>query len=147
MSTKQHSLDQYTTFWTVNVQWGEMDALGHLNNTVYLRYMESARIDYLNRLNFWTPDVAPILKATSCKYIKPIVFPDAVTVGTRISALHTHGFLMEYCIATEKLGVCAIGDANIVAFNYALGTKIELPPAVVQTIQQFEPYLSHQHKP
>jgi hypothetical protein len=32
---------------TIPIRWGDMDAMGHVNNTVYFRYLESARIEWL----------------------------------------------------------------------------------------------------
>lgn len=57
---------------TLPVQWGEMDAYGHVNNTVFFRYFETARIAYLERCGFtrtWeTARVGAILHSTHCRF-------------------------------------------------------------------------------
>ena len=58
-----NALASYPVIHQQTVAWGDMDAFGHVNNVQYYRYMESARISYLNALNIffgsgktWCPD-------------------------------------------------------------------------------------------
>ncbi|MCK5412582.1 MAG: acyl-CoA thioesterase, partial [Gemmatimonadetes bacterium] len=64
----------------IPIQWGEMDAYGHVNNTVLFRYFESARVEYLVRCGFarsWEEDrVGAILHSTGCRFRRPIFYPD-----------------------------------------------------------------------
>ena len=36
---------------TIPMRWGDMDAMGHINNTLYFRYLEIARVDWLHQFN------------------------------------------------------------------------------------------------
>src|SRR4051794_8318236 len=67
------------------VQWGDQDAFGHVNNTVFLRWFESARIAYFGRmglLEMMARDrVGPILASIACDYRRPVTHPDTVHVG------------------------------------------------------------------
>jgi acyl-CoA thioester hydrolase len=38
----------------IPVAWGEMDAMGHINNIIYFRYFETVRIEYFNRLDYFS---------------------------------------------------------------------------------------------
>ena len=69
------------------VAWGEMDAFAHVNNAVYFRWFESARIAYLERIDFTGgaahAGVGPILHSTHCRFRRPLAYPDVVRVGAR----------------------------------------------------------------
>ncbi|MFB6240651.1 MAG: acyl-CoA thioesterase, partial [Gemmatimonadota bacterium] len=84
----------------IPVQWGEMDAYDHVNNVVFFRYFESARVRYLERCGFtasYREDrVGAILHSTSCRFRRPLVYPDRVTVGARVTEMEADRFTMEY---------------------------------------------------
>jgi acyl-CoA thioester hydrolase len=69
----------------IPVAWGEMDFFRHVNNTVFFRYFESARIVYLDRIGFHEAlaesGIGPILASTHARFRKPITYPDTVHVG------------------------------------------------------------------
>ena len=76
----------------IPVAWGDMDAMGHVNNTVFLRWFESARIEYFDRIG-WEARAGgsgpgPILAKTSCVFMLPIAHPDTVWVGARCEAVY-----------------------------------------------------------
>lgn len=127
----------------VPVAWGEMDAFQHVNNVVYFRYFESARIAYFDAIGVMTvmdaTGVGPILAETRCRYRIPLTFPDTVTVGARVSALAPKGFLMRYAVVSRRHGkLAADGDGRIVTIDYARGGKVPLPEAVRDRILALE---------
>ena len=67
----------------IEIRWGDMDAMGHVNNTVYFRYMEQARIDWFESLvprgEAWRTMSIVIVNA-SCNFKKPINYPGTVEV-------------------------------------------------------------------
>jgi acyl-CoA thioester hydrolase len=72
----------------LQVRWGDMDALGHVNNAETLRYFEQSRISWLDSLGFPTTGkgTGPILARVSVTYLKPIVYPSELEV--RLHAKH-----------------------------------------------------------
>mgnify|MGYP001095692807 FL=1 len=66
----------------LQVRWGDMDALGHVNNAEYLRYFEQSRISWLDSLGFPTTGkgTGPILAKVTVTYLKPIVYPSELEV-------------------------------------------------------------------
>ncbi len=56
----------------INVAWGEMDALQHVNNVVYFRYFETARIDFFTQLGFLkdlqVTGVGPVISENNARY-------------------------------------------------------------------------------
>lgn len=115
----------------IPVRWGDMDALGHVNNTVYFRYAEQARIDWLMALGMHdivNGEEGPVIINASCTFLKPITFPATVEVRTLIgrpgrSSLPT--FYEMRCLGEETL--YAEGAAKIVWWNPKTGKSKTLP--------------------
>ena len=123
------------------VAWGEMDALGHVNNAVYFRWFESARIAYLDRIGFLGSGVAvgPILAETRCRFRRPLHWPDVVRVGARALTVEADRFTMEYRVVGLSAGVVAAeGSGVVVSYDYAGGRKVELPASVRAAIERVE---------
>jgi acyl-CoA thioester hydrolase len=128
------------------IHWGEMDAFGHLNNVVYFRFFETARIHYFERCGFMATyqedRVGAILHSTSCRFRRPLHFPDSVLVGTRVQALGEDRFTMAYrVVSVAQRAIAADGTGLIVSFDYVNRTKVPLPLAVRQAILAIEPDL------
>jgi acyl-CoA thioester hydrolase len=113
------------------IRWGDMDAMNHVNNTVYFRYMEQTRIEWFERLGYNTGQNAkegPVIVNASCTFLVPLVYPGNVEVRMFIghpgrSSLPTHYELRLQ--GEEKL--YATGDAKMVWINPASGRSIPLP--------------------
>lgn len=125
------------------MHWGEMDAMGHANNAVYFRWFESARLAYFERIGW--PDlrrrtgIGPILHSTQARFRAPLVWPDEVTVATRVTDLGADRFTMLYEVRSERLGrVAADGSGVIVAFDYKAQVKSTLPDLVRSRIEALE---------
>jgi acyl-CoA thioester hydrolase len=128
---------------TLPVQWGDQDAFLHVNNTVYLRWFESARIAYTGRIGLSdlmaTEKVGPILASITCHYRRPIVFPETVHVGARITRIGRTSLTMEHTIVLESTGeVAAEGDSVLVVFDYQAGRPHPVPEPIRRAIQALE---------
>jgi acyl-CoA thioester hydrolase len=73
----------------IPIRWGDMDAMGHVNNTVYFRFMEQARIRWFERLvpeeDAWQSTGIVIANA-SCNYRRAITYPGTVEVKLYVGA-------------------------------------------------------------
>jgi acyl-CoA thioester hydrolase len=136
-------LAQYPVVVTIPVQWGEMDAYGHVNNAVHFRYFESARVAYLERCGFLetydAEGIGAILHSTDCRYRLALRYPDTVLVGTRVTSVEQDRFTMDHCAVSQREGaVAAEGKAVIVSFDYSTRTKTALPESVRRRIAELE---------
>jgi acyl-CoA thioester hydrolase len=125
------------------VVWGEMDSYRHVNNAVYFRYFESARLEYFRRLDWFEYEqqtgVGPILAATSARFRRPLTYPDTILVAVRVADLQEDRFTMEYRLVSRKLGaVAAEGTGTIVTYLYAQGTKTPIPEELRRRIIELE---------
>lgn len=141
---RRHALlADFPAVCTIPVQWGEMDAYGHVNNTVFFRYFETARIAYLDLCGFldsYDHDrIGAILHSTSCRFRHALHHPDTVQVGGRAVDVGADRFTMAYTVVSLTHDtVVAEGQGVIVAFDYARREKVPLPDSVRQRIQQLE---------
>ncbi|MBA4189212.1 MAG: acyl-CoA thioesterase [Planctomycetaceae bacterium] len=127
----------------LDVAWGEMDAYDHVNNVVYFRYFENARIAYLDRIGWMAAKVesglGPIIASTSARYRKPVSYPDRLLVGARISDIQTDRVTFDYRLVSTKLNaVASEGQALVVSYDYRAGKKVPIPDAVRLAIEELE---------
>ena len=125
------------------VQWGDQDAFGHVNNTVYFRWYESARIVYLERLGMGDKNSAsglgPILAAIGSDYRKQVKYPDRVLIGSRIIRIGRTSMTMEHKVwSSAQRAVVADGHSTIVVFDYATNKPHEVPGDMRAAIEQLE---------
>jgi acyl-CoA thioester hydrolase len=136
-------LRDYPVIIDILIAWGEMDALQHVNNMVYFRYFESARVAYLEKIEFLalaeTTGVGPILAATQCRYKVPLTYPDRIRVGARVDRMKEDRFFMKYAVVSGRHGkIAAEGTAEIVAYDYRNRVKALIPEAVATRIAEVE---------
>jgi len=129
------SLAGFPVVVSMPVHWGEMDAYGHVNNTVFFRYFETARIAFLDRCgmlaSYERDGIGAILHSTECRFRLPLFYPDEVLVGARTADVAEDRFTMGYRIVSRRQdGVAADGSGIIVAYDYRGETKTRLPQAV-----------------
>ena len=127
----------------VAVQWGDMDAFGHVNNTVYLRWCESARIAYFEKLALTTKgqrsNQGPILARAAVDYRRPVVYPATVRVKGTVSKLGNTSVVMLYRMELVPSGeLVAEGESVIVLIDYVTGAKVPLSAELRQKIEALE---------
>jgi len=129
------------------IHWGDMDALGHVNNGRYFRWFESARIACLQRIGVSTSGrgVGPILASTSCDFLRPLVYPADVVVGVRIARVGETSMAMEYGLwrAGVEAELHARGGSVVVLVNYETGEKVRVPDEVRQAIAALSALAGH----
>lgn len=141
--TPEEILAPFPVVISLPVVWGEMDAFNHVNNIVYFRYFESARIAYFERLLLLeyqrAHGIGPILGQIGCRFKFPLTYPDTVRVGVRVTEIGADRFVMEHVVVSERHGrEAARGEGVAVSYDYAAGRKTALPPEIVARIRALE---------
>lgn len=134
---------RYPFHRVIPVAWGEMDAFQHVNNIVYFRYFETARIALFEEIGFAGPaergGVGPILAATDCRFRIPLTYPDTVTAAAWVGDIGEDRFVMKYSVFSHRhMAVAAEGSGRIVAFDYASGAKARLPDSIVSSLRRLQ---------
>jgi acyl-CoA thioester hydrolase len=136
-------LTGFPVWCTFPIQWGDQDAFAHVNNTVYLRWFESARIAYGAKVGLAqsrdAQTVGPILAAISCNYRRQLIYPDTVHIGARITGIGRTSMVMEHRVVSESLrAVAAEGDSTLVMFDYGEQKPVPVSSTVREMITQLE---------
>ncbi|MCL1059377.1 acyl-CoA thioesterase [Shewanella gelidimarina] len=136
-------LQQYPINTAINVAWGEMDALQHVNNVVYFRYFETARIDFFNQINLLEDlqktSIGPVISENQARYKRPVTFPDTLIVGVSISNIKDNRFMMHYHVFSQsQQAVTTIGASQVVMFNFKTGQKATLTPQLLDALKTYQ---------
>ena len=85
------TLAKYPVIVRQAVVWGDMDSYQHVNNVVYFRYFENARLEYFRRLDWFAFEretgIGPILAATQARFRRPLTYPDTISIAARVIGL------------------------------------------------------------
>lgn len=127
----------------IPVQWGDQDAIGHVNNVIPLRWYESARIAYFETIGIGTGHTGSgsgiILAASQCNYRVQIGYPDSVFVGTRVSRIGNTSLTFETRIVSEVQNLVTVeGDSVVVMFNYDEQRKEPVSDELKAAIEQLQ---------
>ncbi len=126
---------------SIPVRFRDVDAMGHVNNAVYLTYFEAARIPYYLMLR-GQPDLARtdmIVARIECDYRAPAIFGDTLTVGVRMEEIRSRSFSLLYRIEDAATGtLVAEGRSVQVAYDYAAKRTKMVPADLVQAAEAYE---------
>ncbi len=110
-----------------SVRFRDLDGMGHVNNAVFLTYMESARIAFLAAHGAGSnPQQSLILARTEVDFRSPIAFGEEIEVGVRTLRVGTKSFELEYAIQADGR-LAAEGKSVLVGYDYRGGTSVEIP--------------------
>ncbi len=139
-AAQRHALlARYPVWVTIPIQWGEMDAYGHVNNAMFFRYFESARIAFLDRCGFLASyeeeGVGAILHSTDCRFRRALFYPDTIQVGARHTDVRADRFTNAYRVVSMMHDeIIAEGTGVVVSFDYRARVKTGLPERVRRTL-------------
>lgn len=136
----REDLADYTTITSLPIQWGDMDAFGHVNNVVYIRWFESGRIDLLETfgsvVSMEPGGIGPILASIQCDYKKQLHFPDTVHIGTRVGKIGRTSATAEHVVYSEQLrAIAATGTSTMVVFDYEANRPVRVPEDLRQAME------------
>jgi acyl-CoA thioester hydrolase len=123
----------------IPLRWGDMDAMAHLNNVMYFRLMEEARIQWFVLLGFSTlpQREAPILAHAACDFVRAMTYPGVAVVKQIVTRVGRSSLEMSLVIerADEPGVTYATGRTVIVWYDYAAGKSVPWPETVRASLQ------------
>lgn len=135
-------MEGYRLVQPVEVRFRDLDAIGHINNVVYLTYMESARIEWWVRVSGRPDfhDMAMILARTEIDYRHPATYGDRLEVGVRCASMRRSSFVLEFRIQ-EVGGTRLVAEARkvLVHYDYATARPTPIPPELRERIKAADP--------
>jgi len=119
----------------MTVRWGDMDAFGHVNNSVYLTYFEQVRIEWLRSIDMLSieKEGGPIMVTADCTYLKPLLEPAVLNLKLYVGNPGRSSFMTFHEIYVDDVK-CAQGHVKLVWFDYNNEKSIPIPDKLRQLI-------------
>lgn len=136
-------LTDFTYYHPITVRFADLDPQGHVNNAVYLTYLESARLGYYELVGIWGREegikTGMVVAHIDIDYLAPIFFGQEIQVGLKLARLGNKSFTLEYVIETVPGKVpLARGTSVMVPYDSITGNSILIPPDWRVKILHFE---------
>lgn len=137
----------FRVFETLPVRWGDMDAMGHVNNAAYFTYCESARMRYFTEIDIEDgkegAEHGPAVVTATCNFRRQVHWPATLAVGVRAARMGRSSFTLEYALfleATDEEGDEPVADGSsvVVWVDYGAGESIPLPEALRERIRELD---------
>ena len=130
----------------VEVRFRDLDAMGHVNNAVYLTYLEVARAAYMQGLGHASPDERSlpvlfpfVISDISCRFFSPVRLGDRLVVHVRADQVGAKSFLFDYLVTTvEDNHMVASAQSRQVSYDYAAGRSMPMPPELRRLLEKRE---------
>lgn len=117
----------------IPIRWGDMDAFGHVNNTVYFSYMEIVRFDWISGIAAsLPPGEGPVVVHTQCSFLRQLSFPGEVELKLLVGAVGRSSLETRYEFRRvgEPDALYAEGTAKLVWIDFKAAKSVPLPDAV-----------------
>jgi acyl-CoA thioester hydrolase len=128
----------------ITVRFRDVDAMGHVNNAVFLTYMETARVEYVRhqilretQVRHFRDTFSLILAKITCDFKSPIYYGQQVEVGTRVIEMRNSSFEIEQRIETDGQ-LAALAEVVVVHYDYRAGQSVRIPDDIRQRVLSFE---------
>jgi acyl-CoA thioester hydrolase len=128
----------------ITVNWGDMDSLGHVNHSVFAKWMETTRMRFFSEIGmmdlYESSNIGPILARIEVDYKAPVLFPDVVKCKTLVSRIGRSSFDMRYVIhsSNQKNDIVAVGKVVCVLIDYKSGKPVEIPDRLRRSMLSIE---------
>jgi acyl-CoA thioester hydrolase len=127
----------------ISIRWGDMDSYRHINNTVYFRYMEQARIEWITSLGYscTAEKEAMIMVNGFCNFYKQVSFPASLRVSTFVGQIGNSTVdlintmdLIETSTGQEPV-LCAAGGATMVWVDLEKNKSMPWPESILKVLR------------
>ena len=135
--------DSWGYSFPIVVRFSDIDAMGHVNNAVYLTYCEMARVGYLRTVAGMRAitEMTMILARAEIDYRMPIEFTDRLAVQVRATAIGTKSFTLHYSMVITRRGAehiaCAATSVQV-CYDYTQRRSVPVPAGLIDALETFE---------
>jgi acyl-CoA thioester hydrolase len=123
----------------IKLDWSEMDLFGHINNVAYFKYIQAARVNYLESVGINTADpenkLSFAVASSTCNFKKPLFFPGEISVKTNCAWIKNTSLELKHVIYDASGDIAAEATDVIVLFDYATQSKRNVPEEVRKKLE------------
>jgi acyl-CoA thioester hydrolase len=136
---REHTRADYRHFLSIATRWMDNDTYGHVNNVTYYSYFDTVVNEHLvnaGGLDIRDGDVVGFVVETSCRYFRPISFPETIDAGMRVTRLGRSSVTYEIALfRTGDAHPAAAGRFVHVWVDRKSVTPAELPARIREALQ------------
>jgi acyl-CoA thioester hydrolase len=131
-------MNDFSTKLELRIDWSEIDLFEHVNNVAISKYIQAARVNYLEIIGLMQlqseTKIGPILASTNCQFRKPLFYPGQVTIYSKVDLIKNTSFIIKHVIYNEKNEICVEAQDIIVFFDFNNNTKLIIPNDIREKI-------------
>jgi acyl-CoA thioester hydrolase len=126
----------------LRIDWSEIDLFGHVNNLAIMKYVQAARINYLELIGLMQlqmeKKIGPILASANCQFRKPLFYPGQVTVYSKVDSIKNTSFRIQHIVYNDRHEISAEAHDVIVFYDFNRNTKLAIPEGIRKKIEVLE---------
>lgn len=126
----------------LRIDWSELDLFGHVNNVMFMKYVQAARVNYWEQIGlyreFLETKKGPMLASVNCNFKKPLFFPGEVLIRTRMEFIKNTSFGFHHELWDDKGELAAEAHDVMVSFDFNTNEKMPFPEAMRETVEKLE---------
>jgi len=126
----------------LRIDWAELDLFGHVNNVMFVKYAQAARVHYWDQIGLYQHFLAtkqgPMVASVKCDFKKPMHYPGTAVVFSRMKYIKNTSFSLQHKIVDESGEITAEAEDVIVMFDFASNKKIPFPNELRKKVELLE---------
>ena len=126
----------------LRIDWSELDLFGHVNNVMFMKYIQAARVHYWERSGIYAElkknNIGPILHSTSCQFKKQLMYPGHVIVKTGMAYIKNTSFSLHHMLYDQHGDLVAEAQDVIVMFDFNKNEKTPVPEVMRKNAEKIE---------
>jgi acyl-CoA thioester hydrolase len=119
---------------SLRIDWSEMDVFGHINNVMIMKYVQAARLNYIEAIGLMnlhrTQNIGFMVAETNCQFKKELNFPGNISIDTENVFVKNTSFSLEHTLTNDKGELIAIAKDVLVVFDFTKKEKCLIPEGI-----------------
>ena len=136
------AMKHYPSRLDLRIDWAELDLFGHVNNVMFLKYVQASRVHYWEQIGLYQHFLAtkqgPMLASVRCDFRKPLHYPGKVSVRCRLKHIGNTSFSLEHRIENAEGSLVAEAEDVIVMYDFNRNEKMPFPNKFRKKAEAFE---------
>jgi acyl-CoA thioester hydrolase len=111
----------------LRIDWSELDTFGHVNNVMFMKYVQTARLNYVEVIGlmnlYRTKNIGFMVAETNCQYKKELQYPGIIAINTKLVFMKNTSFSLEHTLTNDDGIIVAIAKDVLVVFDFTKKEK------------------------
>lgn len=126
----------------LRIDWSELDAFGHVNNVMFYKYLQAARVMFWEQIGLYdqykNDGIAPLLASATVDFKKTLMYPGNVTIQYTVAFIKNTSFGLEYILYNDNDEIVALGKDAMVLYDFNKNEKLSIPDVLRLSIEKYQ---------